>query len=485
MYLVRSQSRAYDSRSLYDHGVPRRGDLIPRLLRSLACAILAAIYCSSASARVWRVTPEGTGDAPTIQAAIDSASAGDEVVLAPGRYTWTSQGATSHSMVQMRAGVTLRGEAGAASTILDAEERGRVVLCINTGPVTIEGLTIERGVGRGTTTPPYVLFEGGGVLADPASTPTIVGCVIRRNVVTVHGGTAGAGVYCTDAVIRDCEILDNHVASNGAGVGVLSQGRLAISGSRIEGNVTSGDPGGTGGGIWAIEAEVTDRWFEDNRLTGIRSSVGGGAFIGRGSVSRSVFLNNLASSGFSAYGGGLVFQGPALVTDCMFIGNVASGYERPGAGGAIASLSTTASVTVSGSTFIGNRATGFSFPPIQNIGGIAAPVAHVSGCIIAWSEGLAVNSTMTTSCTNFFGNSLGDELRGIEQGGNFSLDPEFCAVDPQASVSVGLQADSPCAPGLHPEGASCGRIGAGEVACAAVSVQHRTWGQVKSLYRQQ
>jgi len=33
------------------------------------------------------VKPDGTGDAPTIQAAVDSLSSGDEIVLADGVYT--------------------------------------------------------------------------------------------------------------------------------------------------------------------------------------------------------------------------------------------------------------------------------------------------------------------------------------------------------------------------------------------------------------
>ena len=38
------------------------------------------------------VNVEGTGDQPTIQAAIDNAVEGDLIVVGPGRYTWTNQG---------------------------------------------------------------------------------------------------------------------------------------------------------------------------------------------------------------------------------------------------------------------------------------------------------------------------------------------------------------------------------------------------------
>ncbi len=44
------------------------------------------LLTSTASARTWSVNPEGTGDAPTIAAAIDSASSGDNIELAGGSY---------------------------------------------------------------------------------------------------------------------------------------------------------------------------------------------------------------------------------------------------------------------------------------------------------------------------------------------------------------------------------------------------------------
>jgi hypothetical protein len=78
---------------------------------------------------------------------------------------------------------------------------------------------------------------------------------------------------------------------------------------------------------------------------------------------------------------------------------------------------------------------------------------------------------------------MGDALCGTDAGGNFSADPEFCSEDPASSLNVWLQQDSPCAPGNHPAGASCGLIGARAAGCGTVLVEQRTWSQVKSLYR--
>ena len=114
-----------------------------RILSFVGC-LLGAV---GAESRTWYVKPDGTGEAPTIQAAVDSARAGDVVVLAAGLYTWSSQAATSDDMVILKAGVSLRGESGPEVTILDGEGAGRVIRCQDVREVRIEGLTIQRGYG--------------------------------------------------------------------------------------------------------------------------------------------------------------------------------------------------------------------------------------------------------------------------------------------------------------------------------------------------
>ncbi len=54
-------------------------------LFAIFCTMLACIS-SHASSRTWYVKPNGSGDTVSIQAAVDSSSAGDSVVAAAGTY---------------------------------------------------------------------------------------------------------------------------------------------------------------------------------------------------------------------------------------------------------------------------------------------------------------------------------------------------------------------------------------------------------------
>lgn len=77
-------------------------------------------------------------------------------------------------------------------------------------------------------------------------------------------------------------------------------------------------------------------------------------------------------------------------------------------------------------------------------------------------------------CNNFFGEGSTEAL--ALHPANISLDPQFCP------GTFTLQSTSPCAPEVTGQ---CGLIGPLPVACGSVSVESRSWGEVKAQYREE
>lgn len=216
-----------------------------------AVALLVAIATTS-RAGVWHVKPDGSGDAPTIQAAIDAAGTGDSIVLAPGTYTWAAQGGDhvglpGPSMINMRSGLTLRSELGPEATILDAQGNGRVIRCQSTSNVRIEGLTIQGGNAETAGLPgPFSMGVGGAILCKFGSA-IISNNVIRNN----HSRYNGCGLAVS---ISNTEILENVISWNNGEFGLyLSGGSTVVRGNTVASN--------TGGGVGFYQATGT---FSEN-----------------------------------------------------------------------------------------------------------------------------------------------------------------------------------------------------------------------------
>jgi len=425
--------------------------------------------------------PDGSGDAPTVQAGLDSAQAGDDVLLGAGTYTWTSESASGQSMIRMKRDVTLHSEAGAAATVLDAEQRGRVVECVDVGSARIEGLTITGGqlnVGFST---------GGGINSTGDSQLAISSCVIQRN--DAFGDQAnGGGIYCVGGSVVGCEILDNRAEGEHGNAGGIACRNTLVSDCTIRGNRSRGGDGySDAGGISAIGGMIVDSRIEANVNAGSYfGGSGGGISLGAGTLLRCVIIGNRLQGQRSTYGGGLYCSG-STITDCVFLANYVIGYGFPTSfwgGGAIASRSDSQPNTISGCTIAGNVAEQSFAIGIAPVGGLALESGGtVSRTIIASNTGAACYGAANFDCMNLHGNSGGDALCGTDNGGNFSADPQFCATDPAVSFNVTIQSDSPCAPSNHPSGNACGLIGAGSIGCDTIAVEQRTWSGVKNLYR--
>lgn len=414
----------------------------------LFVGLTCMLSISTASAHTWWVDPGGAGDALTIQAGIDSASAGDTVLVACGTYY-------AHD-IEMRSGVCLRSETGEAGCVtIDAQYLGKVIVCRGLDqPVSIAGFTLTGGEARGD----YPENCGGGMHCyhSPVDISDVIFEGNRASGLTgeyVNGG--GLFVYGSTAGIVDCTFGENEAGEYGGGVS------CAYCSPVLEACEFNGNSCGLyGGGLCLINCpsvEVVRCIFSGNHSAGDYGS--GGAVCCSGWFTPS-------SPGF---------------TDCTFFGNSAGVL-----GGALSILDNT-SLDLMGCTIVGNSA---------GVGGSALAVARdsrvtVENTIVSLCSGPPTvtcdpTSSITVSCTNVFGNPGGDWTGCIAGqypvNGNLCICPAFCHSD---LGDFRLCSGSPCLPGNHPDGYACGLIGAwGEgCSCGPSATEPTTWGGIKSRYR--
>ena len=231
-------------------------------------ASLVLFGAAASDARTWNVRLDGTGDAQTIQAAIDSAGSGDSVIVGTGIY-W-------ETLRMFEKNLALLGE-GADHTIVDAGQRASV-LSMRSGIVS--GLTLRNGATPGS---------GGGIFIGAAAT-----AVIRQNI--IEGNSAGhaidsgqgGGVFVSpdviSVIIERNTIRYNSVGN--AGGGIYASGRTEIRQNVIFSNYAYN----FGGGIWTAGGNVRESIFVSNSS---QLSAAALAIDGTGSrIERNTFFGN-------------------------------------------------------------------------------------------------------------------------------------------------------------------------------------------------
>ena len=286
--------------------------------------LLLTIPCSAA---IIVVDPNGTGDYPTIQAAIIAANPGDEVVLRQGTYT----GEGNRDIDFGGKAITVRSlypddPNVVAATIVDPKGIGRG-FSFGSGEdanSVLEGLTIANGyIHEGFGYP-----DGGGAIFCNLSGPLISKCVIRDNGAQSES-YGGAGIFCIDSssTIRDCSFSNNWAYGDSYGGGGISLWNSSVT---IANCTFTNNSGEDGGGIFIQgqntgEVKITDCIFIGNRA---REDEGGGISIyssaGSVIVTNCMFTENLAPQG----GGIATYSGSGCdltVINCTFTGNSGSG----------------------------------------------------------------------------------------------------------------------------------------------------------------
>jgi hypothetical protein len=153
-------------------------------MRAVLTVLLLVLGPGSAWARTWHVFEDGSGDAPTIQAAIDSSQSGDVVLVSPGTYF-------EHIDFSGK-DIHLVSSTGPESTIIDGSQGPGSVVTLKSGEsrnAILEGFTIRGGTGSAFF-PSGEYMAGGGIFCRDAS-PVIRGNIIRDN--NIGDAQFGAG----------------------------------------------------------------------------------------------------------------------------------------------------------------------------------------------------------------------------------------------------------------------------------------------------
>jgi hypothetical protein len=382
------------------------------------------------------VDPNGFADFTTIQAAIDSSNttAGDIVIVKPGTYI--------ENINLMGKAITLRSTDPTDpeivnSTIIDANEIGTVISCINSeNPDTvIDGFVITHGKAS---------FGGG--MYNYNSSPTIKNCSFIRN-----DADKGAGIYnrlYSNPIISNCKFIDN-MAISGGGINNYYSSPTVINCTFIS---NFGILQGRGGGIYNStdsNSIVNNCIFIDN------ASYSGGGMKNRNcspTITNCIFVNNW---GVDDGGGMYNDDSSALINNCTFVNNYTGYEDYYGYGGGM--YNEDSSPIINNCTFI-NNATGYEGN--YGYGGglfniYSSPI--LNNCILWQNEDQIFNydssdNPVFSYCNieNSFSGGSWDTDLGINGGGNIDADPLFIDIDGDDNIlgtvddNLQLQAGSPC-----------------------------------------
>jgi hypothetical protein len=246
------------------------------------------------------------GPKQTIQAAIDAAVDGDEVVLADTLYS--GPGNTNLDFGGRL--ITVRSDSGNPSVCgIDGQNVNRAFTFTNQedASAVVEGLTIrdcQAALGAG-----IYIFD---------SSPTISNCVFRWNLATDEGGA----VYLEDSssVITDCQFYENDAFRGGA-VRIRFSTGVQVLNSFFELNTATAN----GGAINDDTSDLTAIRQCTMRFNSAITSKGGGLHLNSSTnvtVANCLFENNDADTG-----GGINAQNSTTlseITNCTFVWNSAT-----------------------------------------------------------------------------------------------------------------------------------------------------------------
>lgn len=439
-----------------------------------------------AAATTYQVLPDGSGDFPTIQAAVNAIVAGDVIELGNGTFL----GDGNRDVNPLGKAITIRSVTGdPADVIIDcqgsvANPHRAFTFVSGEGAATIlEGVTIRGGYVAGAWPADDC---GGAINCMNSAAPTIRNCILEENGAEEDGGALAC--YGGSPRLEDV-ILRNNDADDGGGVYLDAYSAPTFVRCTFTGN----DAWAWGGAL--IGSGQSTFTMEDCELRSNVAYVGGGIFLSYTTPSfiGTRFIENSAT----AYGGGLFFgyhQSPAdIASDCLFQGNLAGTWggglycklatahlafctfadNDAGSGGGACYAVDRGRPTLENCTLVENRApvgSGvYSNGPPTEPSMVTLLNSIVAFGLLGEAAYCTDQGAVTLNCTDLYGNAGGDWVgcAAVFQGvaGNFGADPLFCDL-PAGDYTI--DANSPCAPEENPE---CGLVGAWPVGCGLATIE--------------
>jgi len=409
------------------------------LLGGPAPSVLAAPLATT------RPFPSAAPCNASLQACLDGSSPGDTILVQPGHYT---------ASLNLTKPVSLTGVSSATVTLhaVSAQRVLTVTGAAVNSSVVISGLTFAGGQAVGGNCPAGC---GGAILITGTAQPRLINLTLTNSV----AGFLGGGLFANTGsplVLSDVAVLSSSVPASGGGVlaldalsvgsslfqhdrctlagcvggglytsGALTLTRTAFLSNTSDWNGSAAQAAGNvlvTGGVFQdnySQADLQALYAQSNASISsslFRSNQGGGLFtLGSLTLTDTNFLSNTRGS----RGGGAYATGSAVVTGGLFQGNQCTQAGCLGGG-----LATLATLTLSGTQFLGNSSTGDGGGAFSNgdvtVSGGTLQANHCAGAD-CFGGGLFAQDALTLTGTYVAGNTSTSDGGGAFAGGSTVL----------------------------------------------------------------
>jgi len=305
-------------------------------MRHIALVIVSIAATTLCQAKTIYIDANGTGDYPTIQAAINGAINGDVIILLPGTYT----GLGNRNIDCNGRSITIQSTdpcdpAIVASTVIDCQRNGRAFKFVKGETSLLAGLTIINGLFS-----PSPNNEGGDAIFCNNSNLIILNCVInkcgfggplysysssiryKKSKVKLTGCTVtnilsyySIGIYCSDS---NTEFTGCTITGNMEGIhGYFSNAEITgcvinnnHSGIFLEGYSLS----------WGYPSDIVNTArITDSIITGNASGIYCGHI--NLTVERSTISDNIAADSYQGASGIYALYSNMVINDCLISRN--------------------------------------------------------------------------------------------------------------------------------------------------------------------